>query len=513
MTTGLFPSEIKKLELRPYQNDVIEKARASARSGNKRVMIQAATGSGKTEIGIALIKSAVDKGSRVLFLANRKQLVWQAHERLEASGVSCGMVQADNTRDTWRQVLVCSVDTIRARKSDFKVDLVVVDEAHGCTGTKYLRLFELWKDIPIIGLSATPFTRGLGKQFPWGRVFEDMVHAVSIRELIDLGYLVDCDIYAPSAPDLAKIKITAGDYNETELGEAVDQPKLIGDIVETWQKLAGGKPTVCFATNIAHSKHIRESFNRAGITCEHIDCYTDEDERKAILGRVKTGETTVITNVGILTEGWDFPALEVMICARPTKSLTRWLQMAGRILRPYPGKEIALLLDHSGAALDLGHPADDQEFELDDGKPKKAKKEKPKPKKAKKCPKCYFLSTENPCPKCGHLRESVKPVESIDGDLQAYGEKTKATLSDKQAFYSSLLALRGQRAPGWVAHTYRDKFGVWPRGLEERPMFPPVEEAVKFVKHKSIVYRKEQEKYRHRDAGSDGIVANWQLGD
>lgn len=480
------------MELRDYQTEVINQARQKLLN-IRRLIIQAPTGSGKTEIGIDIIKRAVAKGKRVLFMCNRITLIDQAYRRFQDSGVFCGRIQGQNTIDSHAQVLICSIQTLSRRKTYPPADMIIIDEAHGCTAESYRRLIELWNDIPIIGLTATPFSRGLGKKYPWGTLFEDIVCATSIRDLISMGFLVDAQIYAPSEPDLAKIKIVAGDYAEKELGEAVDKPQLIGDIVDQWRKLANNKPTVCFATNISHSKHIVASFQAVNVPAEHIDCYSTEDERKSILERVKTGKTIIVSNVGILTEGWDFPALECMILARPTKSLIRYLQMAGRILRPYPGKQISLILDHSGAAIDLGHPCDDQEMCLDDGKPKKKSKPKKKERPLKKCPQCKFLSTENPCPKCGHARQRQNATGYEDGELVEFNAKSNRTV-DRQAFFESLVYIAKSKnyKKGWVEWKYKEYFGQFPkgRGYDGRE---PIPEAKDFVTHCMIKYKKEME--------------------
>ena len=133
-----------------------------------------------------------------------------------------------------------------------------------------------------------------------------------------------------------------------------------------------------FACSIPHAKHIVETFQAAGVSAEHLDYHHDDDERKEILDRFARGETMVLSNCTLLSEGWDCPACEVMILARPTRSLIRYIQMVGRVLRPSPetGKKMALLLDHSGSTARLGHPCDDLPLELDDGKPKAAGKRK-----------------------------------------------------------------------------------------------------------------------------------------
>ena len=233
--------------------------------------------------------------------------------------------------------------------------------------------------LPIIALSATPFAKGLGRVMDevHGPLFEELIVSATIGDLVKQGFLVDCDIFVPTEIDLTGVRTKRNefgerDYVEADLEKAVDTPKLVGDIVEHWIAFANHKPTVVFASSIAHSKHICGRFSEIGVPAEHIDCYTDDEERVAIMQRVASGETKVISNVNILTEGWDFPACEVMILARPTKSLTRYIQMAGRILRPYPGKTSGLILDHSGSAHKLGYPTDDLPLKLDDGKQQKS---------------------------------------------------------------------------------------------------------------------------------------------
>lgn len=482
--------------LRPYQVGAITKAREELASGLKRIIVYSPTGSGKTEIGMALIRSAVAKGKRVAFIANRVGLVDQSSKRFFKAGIAHGIIQADNTRNYHSQVVVCSIQTV-ARRGIPDVDLIVIDEAHGVAGSKDYRALIMNRDnVPVIGLTATPFSRGLGKHFDelGGCLFQCVVEAATISELIELGFLVDCDIYAPSEPDLSGVKTQRNqygeiDYVESQLGEAVDKPQLVGSIVEHWLQLANNKPTVCFATNIAHSKHIVEEFNTAGITAEHIDCYVEEEERQEILGRVLSGETKVISNVSILAEGWDFPACEVMILARPTKSLIRYIQMAGRVLRIFDGKERALILDHSGSTSKLGYPTDDLPLELDDGRPNKTEsKQKKEDELPKKCPSCHFMrpAKVHVCPACGFIPEKQSSVRSEEGKLVKL-ERTKATAADKQDIYSQLFKVAKDKGyqNGWVDHKYRAYFGVWPRGLQDIAKAPS-EATLKWITSQNI---------------------------
>lgn len=490
------------MNLRPYQAAAVQAMRVCFSEGVLRQILYSPTGSGKTEIGIAVIRGAIAKGKRVVFLCNRIHLVTQTVSRLWKSGVRCGVIQGDNTRNTDSQVIVASIQTV-ARRGMPDCDLMVIDEAHGVAGSKDFRsVIEQRNRVPVIGLTATPFSKGLGKHYDSlrGALFQRVVIAATIPELIGDGYLVDCDIYAPSAPDMAGIKQSRNafgemDWSDKEVGRAVDKPQLVGDIVTHWLRLADGAPTVCFAANIAHSKHITEEFRANGIAAEHIDCYTKEDDRLAILARVASGETTVISNVGILCEGWDFPACKVLVLARPTKSLIRYIQMAGRVLRPHDGKDRALILDHSGTVIRLGFPTDELPIDLDDGTKKDVGDAEQQEKKPSVCPACKAVKIPGDimCHACGFIPERTHEVVTVDGELAKVSRK-KHKLEDKQRVYSELLAIRNARgySDGWVAHKYRAYFGVWPKGLSQSSC-EPSQEIRDFVVSQNIRFARAKE--------------------
>lgn len=488
------------LTLRPYQAQAVQNLRIGLAGGDGRLILCSPTGSGKTEMGMALVKGARAKRKRVAFLCNRIHLVEQTSRRFDKAGIAHGVIQGGNTARTYEKVIVASIQTV-AKRGLPDVDLLLIDEAHTVAGSKDYRAVIAAAKCPVIGLSATPYARGLGKHYSelGGALFQQMVIAATIPELIAQGFLVDCDVYAPSEPDMTGIKQTRNafgemDYSDADVGRAVDKPELVGDIVTHWMRLAKGTPTVCFASNIAHSKHIVEKFRASGVPAEHIDCYTDEEERKAILRRIETGETLIISNVGILCEGWDFPACKTLILARPTRSLIRYIQMAGRVLRPHQSKQRALILDHSGTVTRLGFPTDEFPLELDDGKPKSsaaapAPREKPLP---KACPKCSYMKTVHVCPVCGFAPERQSDVEVLDGELVLLDrKKRKASKMDKQQFYSELIgyaSTKGYRE-GWIAHKYREYFGVWPRGLDSVASEPSVD-VKNFLKHMQIRHAK-----------------------
>lgn len=485
------------LTLRPYQSLAVQNLRQSLAGGVVREMLCSPTGSGKTEIGMALVHGARAKHKRVLFLCNRVHLVEQTSRRFTKAGIAHGIIQGDNTTRVYESVLVASIQTI-ARRGIPEVDLIIIDEAHTVAGSReYRAVIAAAKGVPVIGLSATPYARGLGKRYDelGGPLFEHMTVAATIPELIEGGYLVDVDVYAPSEPDMTGIKQARNsfgdlDYTDADVGRAADKPELVGDIVTHWLRLAAGTPTVCFAANIAHSKHIVERFHAAGVSAEHVDCYTDADERRAVLARVEAGETMVISNVGILAEGWDFPACRTLILARPTRSLIRYIQMAGRVLRPHASKDRALILDHSGSVVRLGFPTDEFPLELDDGAPRDAKggqeeREKPLP---TACPSCSYVKVVHKCPVCGFAAERRADVDVRAGDLVLIKKKPKVQKMDKQECYSQLLHVAVSKGykPGWVANKYREYFGVWPRGMRDDPAPAVGQELVGFLKHLQI---------------------------
>ena len=491
--------------LRPYQLDAEQQARIALAGGKRRVVLYLPTGGGKTLTATSIITKATAKGRRVVFVANRKQLVAQTSAVLHRYGIDHGILQAENTCRLDARVLVASIDTIHVRGLPDDVGLIVVDESHAAAGSrKYRTLLARYNLVPVVGLTATPFAVGMAKHYPdiGGPLFEHLVVGATIGELIEGGYLVDVDIYAPSEPDLTGVRSSKGidgvlDYNQADLDKAVDHPQLVGDIVAHWFKLARGKQTVVFASSIAHSKHITESFGAAGVVAEHIDYHDDDETRAAILDRFARGETTVLCNVGLLCEGWDCPVTACMILARPTRSLIRYLQMVGRVLRPAPGKVRALLLDHSGSTVRLGHPCDDLPLELDDGKPRTAGKQRerdmplPKP-----CPKCHFVKPPkiHVCPNCGFAPERQSNVETIAGELVKQERKQRVSKDAKQHTYSQLLFIERQRhyRHGWAANQYRAMFDVWPRGLNEVTV-TPTPQLLGWIKSRQIAYAKRKE--------------------
>ncbi len=354
--------------LRPYQNSAVTALRASLGAGHRRPILVLPTGSGKTVIAAEIVRMAREKSRSVLFLAPRRELIHQASEQFTAAGVRHGIIMAGVDRNLYADVQIASFDTLHARGMRTKrmqmprAELVIVDEAHLSIAETRKAIIAHYADATIIGLTATP-ARGDGRGL--GEIYDDLVNVVSIPELTDNGFLVPVRYFAPTAPDLEAVKLNKdGDYVEKQLGEVMDRPELIGDITDNWMRLAFGMSTVVFCVTRAHSRHVCEQFLSLGIAAEHLDGETPLDERREILARVASGETTVLCNVFVATFGLDIPRLACAVLARPTRNIALYLQIAGRVLRPAEGKTEARIIDHSGAVAQHGFIDDVQPWVL-----------------------------------------------------------------------------------------------------------------------------------------------------
>ena len=299
--------------LYPHQVEAMGMLKASLKTGSKRPMLQCPTGFGKTVMAAAIVEGAMRKGNRVMFCVPSLSLIDQTVQAFWREGIrDVGVIQADHPMtDYSKPVQVCSVQTIQRRRLPH-ADLVLIDEAHNWFKF-YEKWFAQWDAIPFVGLSATPWTKGLGKHY------DDLIIASTTQELIDAGYLSPFRVFAPSHPDLSGVRTIAGDYAEDDLAGVMNQSQLVADVVETWKAKAEGRPTLCFAVNRAHAKRLQQQFEQAGVPSGYIDAYTDIPEREAVRKQFASGAIKVVCNVGCLTTGVDWD-VRCIVLARPTKS-------------------------------------------------------------------------------------------------------------------------------------------------------------------------------------------------
>lgn len=355
------------IELRPYQKEGIRSIAESLRVKNA-TLYQLPTGGGKSTILAEIVRlyRRHNNDKRVVVLAHRKELIRQLHHRLGDFGITSWALYGGIEKHPEYAVQVASVQTLGACKlSEWPDDvgLIITDECHHATATSYKKIYERYPDSLLFGVTATP-CRTDGSSL--SDVFGKLILGPSPAKLISDGHLCEYDYYRGISPRLAGVKKNGGDYNLKELGDRVNEggTELLGNLIDAWQKYANGLRTVVFAVNVEHSMSIRERFRSIGVACEHLDGKTPGGERDAVLARFGTGETTVLTNVGIISEGFDVPSIECVQLARPTKSLALYLQCVGRALRPH-GDKRAIILDHGDCYSEFGLPCDDRKWSLE----------------------------------------------------------------------------------------------------------------------------------------------------
>ncbi len=471
----MFTKQHHAIQLRPYQRSAVDQVGQRVLGGTRRLILVSPTGSGKTTVAGAIIASAVADNGRVLFLAHRRELINQAYRRLVELGIDEGNVGVLMANDPRRRpaaaVQVASIDTLRHRPKPH-ANIVFVDECHRSLAPSYREIAAHYSNAIHLGLTATPY-RADGKGL--GDAYDDLVMVATPRQLIAEGYLVEPRVFtvpASALPDLSSVRVKGGDYDEAALASAVDRQARVGNIGGHWLRHAQGTRTVVFAVSVAHSKHIVERFQQAGVRAEHLDGTTPTEQRDAILARLDSGETLVVSNCGVLCEGWDQPSVKCAILARPTKSTGLYLQQAGRILRPWQDLP-AILLDHGGCAMEHGLPHDDRVFSLDT--PNKRRRDAQTAAPLKTCPECFAVlpMATRSCPECGaQLFDSGMPEEAA-GNLI---EVTPQVIADARRVewdrLCATVATRGYQ-PGWAYHRYRERFGAPPPPSFPKPKAEP----------------------------------------
>ncbi len=499
------------ITLYPDQEVAIQELRELLAAGERRILLQAPTGWGKGTLATYMIQGALLNDRRVLFLVNRRELVKDLSRRLDKLALDHGIIMSNHPRrKPWLSVHIASIDTLRNMRVKPKADLVFADEAHFSVSDSWVKILEDYPDAALIGMTATPIRldgRGLG------HVFTKMVTGPPMKELVQLGRLVRARVFAPSNPDLSNIDKTGGDFNQKQLSIAMNKPKLVGDMVEHWKRLGRGRPSVAFCVDIGHSVAVAEKFHEAGVRALHVDASTPDDQRDKAWADLVSGEIEIITSVGIISYGWDVPPVSCAILARPTHSLSLYLQQVGRVLRTAPGKADAIVLDHAGNTIRHGLPDDDREWSLT-GKVKTKADEKERVVSVIVCPECWFTypSTKSECPSCGAARpKTAADIEMIEGELKeveatekakcvrckwqgeikagldisrvacpqcryetvvhAWGRDKGAEKEAQKKAYFDLERTRRSSGykPGWTKVTFKQKYGYFPPGawLEE----------------------------------------------
>jgi len=476
-------------ELRPYQEECLQAIRATVAQRVYRLVVQAPTGSGKTLVAATIVEGARRKNNRRTFVVPAIQLIDQAVEMFYSEGIrEIGVIQADHPMTNWAcPVQVASIQTIRSRGKYPESQVVVIDECHQLHAAhiKWMGRFgdpkkgeplglrdaaPGFETVPFIGLSATPWTSGLG------RYFETLLVMSTTQELIDLGYLSRFKVYAADHPNLDGVKVLAGDYHEGQLSSVMRENALVANIVETWRTRWDKDKTLVFGVDCAHAQTLQARFLDAGISAAYQDANTSAADRAAIKRGFHDGTYRVVCNIGTLTTGVDWD-VRCLVLARPTKSEMLFTQIVGRALRTAEGKDHALILDHTDTTSRLGFVTDIHHETLSLGKLDQNKAVKRSPPLPKPCPQCTVLLAVGVkiCPECGferkivsHIYEREGQLVEFDGTFRKKGQTNARELpysyEEKARFYAQLRGyglLKGYK-DGWAFIKYVEKFNEKP---------------------------------------------------
>ena len=392
-------------QLRDYQITMLQGLN-KAWKRNRSVMVQMPTGTGKTVLLAELIRKELRGENlelrgvasrvritnyRVLVVAHRRELIAQISQTLDSIGVEHGQIVSGQEIDYSQKVQVASIQTLVRRglplappdrEGDFVPSLVIIDEAHHALAKTYRQLWECWPDARFLGLTATPCRLN---NAPFTDLFQVLLQSWSIQEFIDKGWLSDFE-YVSASPNSEALKRVHslkkrgadGDYQTTELATVMDVPESIEHLFKTYRQFADGKKGIVYAIDRQHAQHITEYYATQGVKCAVIDSKTPAEERLRVINEFKlqTPPLTppldgrgavahgldVLVNVDIFSEGFDCPEVEFIQLARPTLSLSKYLQQVGRGMRVSPGKPHVLILDNVGLYQTFGLPTEERDW-------------------------------------------------------------------------------------------------------------------------------------------------------
>lgn len=469
------------MRLRPYQADAIDGLRAGFGAGHVRQILSASTGAGKSVIMLDMVRAAVEKNSRTIFICERRNLVEQFSAHLDRAGIEHGILMAGH----WRfrpsaLVQVASAQTLERMDSWPAFSVAFIDEIHATMRKSVINLIKTRPALKIVGATATPFHPAIAEHFT------NVVSAPPMAELVAMGNLVPFRVFIAHEIDTSGVKVVAGEWQKDQLEERGRQ--IVGDIVMDYLRLSqevfGRKSkAICFSCGIAHGAELAQSFAAVGVNAVQLASGVDEEFKAEVLREFSKSESSidVLISVDMLSRGFDQTDIEHVILARPLKkSFSQHVQMIGRGARSHDGKSLCVVQDNAGNWLRF---ADDwDEFYRDgvsalvgkaDTKPKK------EPSKAEKerakCPKCGSLwpGRADTCLHCGHTRVRANTVSALPGQMlefTAVAKPEKHTSEYKEGWYHGMIALLRSRGKNEdrAYHLYREKFGVDP-AWKKRP--------------------------------------------
>lgn len=459
------------IKLRLYQEKSVGEIREAFLAGVRRVLLVSPTGSGKTVMFSWLGAAVAAKGKRVVVLVHRQELVKQVSAALTAMGVAHGRIAAGSPQ-TQEPVQVAMIGTLARRlERTPPFDLIVIDESHHGVAGSWIAVMAAMPNAFVLGVTATP-QRLDGKGL--GAVFDRMIEGPTVADLTAAGFLVPARVYGSLRHlDLSSVRSRGGDYVPEDLARIMAQQALTDDVIAHWKRRAAGVPTVAFCTTITHSQALAAQFCAIGIPAGHVDGSTDPAERARLIAALGTGEIQVLSNADLIGEGLDIPTVGAVILLRPTKSVARYLQAIGRALRPAPGKDRAIVLDHAASWWTFGLPDAPRFWSLADG-PSRAKAGAQAPgTRLRQCTSCGGIHPPR-TPTCATCAADLQPspVEAREIEAEELARRLQAeralserirrmshaevkTWADTLEKLQFAARAKGYKA-GWIWHCHRE---------------------------------------------------------
>jgi superfamily II DNA or RNA helicase len=492
------------LELRGYQKLSMEGLRAGFANGHRSQMLYLPTGGGKTEIAISMLAAASDKGNKVAMVLDRRVLCDQTSERLLKYQIDHGVLMAGHYRfRPDRNIQICSAQTLEKRGSFPGLKLLIVDEAHN-TRDSIKEFIKNNPQIKVVGLSASPFTKGLGD------IYSNVVSRSTTRELVDAGSLSPLRVFCAKEIDMEGAKKVAGEWSQKD---ATDRGvKITGDIITEWVKktheiFGEPKKTIVFCAGVAHGEDLQKQFGEAGYNFVCLSYRDDDEFKQDAIKEFSKPQSDIhgLIATDILTKGFDQADVMIGISARPfTKSFSSHVQQLGRVMRPHESKDAAIWIDHSGNYLRFKDQWDalysgGVDGLQSDGE-KAAKEPSQKDKEAAKCPKCGALWPGNSdvCVHCGMVRVRQNAVVVNPGEMFELisndTKKEKYSGEYKEKWYQGMIAiLRAQgKNENRAFHLYKEKFKCEPawKKIAGSNTIPEAADARAYLRRSNIAFAK-----------------------
>lgn len=467
--------------LRPYQIIGKHQIREHYQRGVRKVLLHLATGGGKTTVFSDILKDTSLKGNKGAMVVRGRKLVDQAHKRLLREGVPHGVIMNGHwAKNSAAPIQICSIDTVRSRGINLESMILVIDEAQDFVSQDCVDFCEDFMvrnpNSFILAVTATPYVKQSLRHLA-----DVVVKPVTVDELMNEWYLVRPQYYCPTPLDVSQVKRSKAtdDYVTADLEKILNASGIVGDSVDSWKKFAQDKKTLTFAVSIVHSKYIAEMYNKSGIKWKHMDADTPENEREDIIGELREGKISGISNVNILSVGFDLPELQCVQMCRPTESFNTYVQQAGRGTRPLykagmptdtimqrraatiaGGKENFILLDNAGNVLRHGFITEEKDVDLDGKKPKNGTSVL-----IKTCKTCFavFRQFDSHCPQCGAVNEGKSEKEMMVGVIDGKLVKIDEMPLEARAYqrFHELKKIRKEEGykSGWVYYSLKSEFG------------------------------------------------------